>query len=735
MATESLNDHGADPGFVSWVADLPLNPGDEDRDRLARAWSLAQTHYADQRRAAGDRRMDHARAVADILAGLGLDADSLIAGLLHDLPVCGGPDVETLGHLVGEPVASLVDGCLRMGQVSRLHGAGTAGDESARSEALRKMLLAMARDIRVVFLVLAERLHDMRLLRDRDASVQKRIARETLDLYAPLANRLGIWQIKWELEDLSFRYLEPDTYKRIATLLAERRVDRERFIDAMRDRLMEALDQAGLNAEVTGRPKHIYSIWRKMQRKGLGFHELHDLRALRILVDSVPDCYAALGLVHSLWQPIPREFDDYIASPKENDYRSLHTAVAGEGGRTVEIQIRTRQMHEQAELGIAAHWRYKEGRGSDPDFDARVAWLRKLLESSGDGDSDSDTDLIDRFRAEVFEDRVYVITPRGDVVDLPRGSTPLDFAYSIHSEIGHRCRGAKVNGRIVPLTQALQSGDQVEVLTARNAEPSRDWLNPSLGYLTSPRALSRVRAWFRQQNQARNIEQGREVLERELHRLGLADVNLEALAGRSRYPRLNDFLAAIGRGDVTGAQIAGLLRDRLLPDADAQTRLTGRQRRRTATGGDQDDVTIHGVGNLLTRLARCCQPAPGDAIVGFITRGEGVSVHRSDCSNLRRLQDTAPERLIEVSWQPAGERYYPVDIALEAYDRRGLIRDISSLLNNEGINVTAVNTRTDPGDQMARMTLSLEVLDVDQLSRVMERISGLRNVRDVHRAS
>jgi len=320
-------------------------------------------------------------------------------------------------------------------------------------------------------------------------------------------------------------------------------------------------------------------------------------------------------------------------------------------------------------------------------------------------------------------------------VDLPRGSTPLDFAYSIHSEIGHRCRGAKVNGRIVPLTQALQSGDQVEVLTARNAEPSRDWLNPSLGYLTSPRALSRVRAWFRQQDQARNIEQGRDVLERELHRLGLADVNLEALAGRSRYPRLNDFLAAIGRGEVTGAQIAGLLRDRLLPDADAQTRLTGRQRRRPATGGDQDDVTIHGVGNLLTRLARCCQPAPGDAIVGFITRGEGVSVHRSDCSNLRRLQDTAPERLIEVSWQPAGERYYPVDIALEAYDRRGLIRDISSLLNNEGINVTAVNTRTDPGDQMARMTLSLEVLDVDQLSRVMERISGLRNVRDVHRAS
>ena len=737
MVNASASPDSTRPGERSvqqWLDALPVDLADAERERLASAWHFARAHYGDAVRTLGDRRFDHAVGVADILAGLELDADSLIAGLLHDLPACGGPDLTALAGEAGDSVASLVDGCLRMAQVSRLHAMGTAEQTGRRAEALRKMLLAMARDIRVVFLVLAERLHDMRMLRALPEPDRQRIARETLDLYAPLANRLGIWQIKWELEDLAFRYLDPAAYKRIAGLLAEKRIDRERFIDRMRARIHRHLREAGIDAEVSGRPKHIYSIWRKMQRKGLGFDELFDLRALRILVDSVPACYAALGIVHSLWQPIPREFDDYIASPKENNYRSLHTAVVGDGGRPVEIQIRTRDMHEQAELGIAAHWRYKEGGSEDPDFDARVAWLRRLLESPAEADSDDD--LIDRFRAEVFEDRVYVITPKGDVVDLPRGTTPLDFAYAVHSEIGHHCRGARVNGRMVALTRPLRSGDQVEILTARNARPSRDWLNPALGYLTSPRARARVRAWFRQQDQARTIELGRELLDRELHRLGLEDVNLEELAGRSRQPRLNDFLAAIGRGDISGGQIAGLLRDRLLPAAPAGD--ASLPRRRGGVSGatrPQADVSIYGVGNLLTRIARCCQPTPGDAILGFITRGEGVTIHRSDCANVRRLQENAPERLIDVSWSSRTAHLYPVDIVVEAYDRQGLIRDISSLLNNEGINVTAVNTRTDPDDQVARMVITVEVSDVDQLSRIMQRMAGLRNIRDVRRAA
>ncbi|AUB78682.1 GTP diphosphokinase [Spiribacter roseus] len=727
-------DRPGDQSAAEWIAAMPRSPGAEERARLTAAWKYAAAHYGDDRRAAGDRRFDHAVAVADILSSLELDADTVIAGLLHDLPDAGGPDLAAIAGQAGATVASLVEGGLRMGQVSRLHAGSGSAQEGTRAEALRKMLLAMARDIRVVFLVLAERLHDLRLLGALPEAERQQVARETLDLHAPLANRLGIWQIKWELEDLSFRYLDPDSYKRIARLLAERRVDRERFIEAMKARLGTHLAEAGLNAEISGRPKHIYSIWRKMQRKGLGFDELFDLRAVRVLVDTVPACYTALGIIHSLWQPIPREFDDYIASPKENDYRSLHTAVMGEGGRPVEVQIRTREMHDQAELGIAAHWRYKEGRSADPDFDARVAWLRQLLESTPD--SETDGDLIDRFRAEIFEDRVYVITPGGDVVDLPRGTTPLDFAYTIHSEIGHHCRGARVNGRMVPLTHSLQNGDQVEILTARHARPSRDWLNPALGYLNSPRSRAKVRAWFRQQDQDKTIQLGRELLERELHRLGLADVNLESLAARSRYARLPDFLAALGRGDVTGGQIAHLLRDRLLPaEPESREQLLRRRSGSASTPTDpEDDISVYGVGNLMTRMARCCQPTPGDAILGFITRNEGVTVHRSDCANIRRLQETTPERLIEVSWSRGSGRAYPVDIVVEAYDRPGLIRDISSLLNNEGINVTAVNTRTDPDDQVARMVMTVEVADVDQLSGVMQRMVGLRNIRDVHRA-
>lgn len=722
-----------DLAFEDWLSRLPIHFEAAEQVRIRQAWELAQSLYGQTTRETGDRCMDHVLHVAEILAHLQLDADSLIAALLHDFPLCAAIDLAGIEQHCGATVAGLIDGCLRMRQVSHLHSLGANhGRAGERAEALRKMLLAMAKDMRVVFLVLAERLHDMRLLRALDETRQVELAAETLDLYAPLANRLGIWQIKWELEDLSFRCLEPAAYKRIASLLAEKRVDRERFIRSMQATLEQSLAAAHIKAEVTGRPKHLFSIWRKMQRKGLDFNQLYDLRAFRILVNDVAQCYAALGVVHSQWPPIAREFDDYIAAPKENQYRSLHTAVVGEGGRPVEIQIRTYEMHQQAELGIAAHWRYKEGKPADPDFDARVTWLRTLLESS----TDADEDFIDRFKAEVFEDRVYVMTPKGDVVDLPRGATALDFAYAVHSEVGHRCRGAKINGQIAPLSRPLSNGDYVEILTARHARPSRDWLNPSLGYLRTPRALARVRGWFRQQDYAQNLSLGRSLLERELHRLGLEDVNLEMLAARSAQGNLSDFLAAIGRGDVTGGQIASLLSDRLLPDRDIPANLVRQGRRRSQPGQVADeDIRIYGVGNLLTRLARCCQPTPGDPIIGFITRGEGISIHQRDCANVRRLEEVSPERLIEVSWSGAGQQQYPVDILVEAHDRRGLIRDISTLLNNEGINVTAVNTRTDPDKEVAFMTLTIEVSAADQLSRVIDRIAGLRNIREVRRAS
>jgi GTP pyrophosphokinase len=721
--------------FDGWVGRLPIVLGDAERERLARGWAMAERACAGRQRDSGESYFHHAVAVATIVGGLRLDTDTLIAALLHDLPWFDAFDAGRVSGAFGEDVANLVDGTARMGRVSELHRRpDLAENQAERSEALRKMLLAMARDIRVVFIVLAERLHDIRMLKFRPEPVHVAVARETLDLYAPLANRLGIWQLKWELEDLSFRFLEPATYKRIAKLLAEKRVDRERFINDMQERLREELGKAGIDADVSGRPKHIYSIWRKMQRKGLGFHELYDIRAFRLLVDTVPQCYAALGVAHALWQPIPREFDDYIASPKENNYQSLHTAVVGPEGNTVEIQIRTRDMHQQAELGIAAHWRYKEGRPSDAAFDRKVAWLRQLLESGGDNDGEAEEDLIDRFKAEVFEDRVYVITPRGDVKDLPRGATPLDFAYQVHSQIGHRCRGARVNGRIVPLTYTLQNGDQVEILTGREARPSRDWLNPGLGYIHTPRARGKARAWFRQQDFDQNAADGRVTLERELHRLGLSDINLEKLAGRSRFPKVEDFLAAIGRGDVTGNQIAGLLSDELLPGPEPPA-LPLRRPRDGHSGAPADAITIYGVGNLLTRLAGCCQPAAGDPIIGFITRGEGVTIHRRDCANVDRFEQEAPSRLIEVSWNRQTDRKYPVNIQIEAYDRQGLIKDITALLSNEKINVIAVNTRTDPQDQRARMTLTLEVADVNQMSRAIDRIASLRNVRDVRRVA
>ena len=710
----------------TWLTRLRLPLNGPERDLLLRAWRVAAENYREERRLSGDLYLEHAVAVATVLAELGLDAETVAAALLHDLPELNPRAERLLRGRFGDAIADLVLGVCRMHGIGRLHDALTA--EETRTEGLRKMLLAMARDVRVVFLALAERLHDMRTCRSLSGEVRARLAQETRDIYAPLANRLGIWQIKWELEDHAFHYLEPDTYKRLARRLAERRQDRERYIERVVTALQEALEQVGITADIQGRPKHLYSIHRKMQRKGLRLDELYDLRALRVLVESERECYAVLGVVHGLWKPIRGEFDDYIANPKENNYRSLHTAVIGPEGKSVEVQIRTQGMHREAELGIAAHWRYKEGGRQDAEFERKIAWLRQLLESPEGVEEPGDEDFLDRFKAEVFADRIYVLTPQGDVVDLPRGATALDFAYHIHTEVGHHCRGVRVDGRMVPLTRPLENGVQVEILTARDQRPSRDWLNPELGYLHTARARARVRAWFRQRDHDKNVAAGRQALEREFRRLGVEDVNIEELARRSRYSGLDAFLAALGRGEVTSGQVAGLIGDRLLP-----ARPVRRPPARTGDAGAprDGDITIHGVGSLLTRMARCCSPAPGDEITGFITRGQGVTIHRADCRDLARLVEQEPERIIDVHWSGDPERRYPVRIGLQTDALDRVLAGITRVVAGEDVRLAAVQSAEI--EDGYSVTVTVEVLDVAQLSRLIGKLAGLPGADDVHR--
>ncbi|HEB99908.1 MAG TPA: GTP diphosphokinase [Thiotrichales bacterium] len=711
---------------ATWLARLRAFEG-EERALIERAARTAESAHRGQFRASGEPYLVHALSVADILIGLNMDAEAVAAALLHDVVEDTDLGLEDIEAGFGPVIAQLVDGVTKMGQIGRFRDAVQREQQDA--ESVRKLLLAMVEDVRVVLIKLADRLHNMRTLKHLSPERQRRIARETLDIYAPLANRLGIGQIKWELEDLALRYLEPATYRQIAAWLDERRVDRERYIEGVVSRLQQELGTAGIRAEVSGRPKHIYSIWRKMQRKNIDFHQVFDVRAVRVLVDEVADCYAALGVVHGLYHHIPNEFDDYIANPKENNYRSLHTAVVGPGGKTLEIQIRTREMHEHAELGVAAHWRYKEGGRHDSGFEKRIAWLRQLLEWKEE--ESSATDFVDRFKSESGHERVYVLTPAGEVLDLPRGATPLDFAYYIHTEIGHRCRGAKVNGRIVPLTYELKNGEQVEILTTRQGMPSRDWLSPHLGYLRTPRARAKVRAWFRQQDHEHNLAAGRSILERELGRLGIHKLPWEELARRLGRDSVDDLLVALGKGDLTTSQIATAVNEltRPQPEAEPAIPLSARRSGEDAAG----DVQIQGVGNLLTHMARCCRPVPNDPIVGYITRGRGVTIHRSDCPNVLRLKGTDSDRIIEVDWGSGQKETYPVDVMILAYDRSGLLRDITTILASENINVLAVNTYTDRKDYVAHMRLTLEIGNLSELSRVLGRIGQLPNVLEVHR--
>ena len=668
--------------------------------------------------ALGPDRAGECGQMLGLLQVLGCDDETLAAALWFYVAQSDAAAWETTEKTLPASLARLVGGQLAAERVWKLHA-----ERSDGSEGLRRLLLAIIRDLRVVFVLLARQLARMRTADRLPAAEARDLARLTADIHAPLANRLGIWQLKWELEDLAFRHQEPDTYKRVARLLDERRTDRERFIASCIEQLSTALADAGIHADLAGRPKHIYSIWRKMQRKHLQFDELYDIRAVRVLVDSLSDCYAALGVVHGLWPHLPHEFDDYIARPKGNGYQSLHTAVFGPEGRTLEVQIRTHEMHRTCELGVAAHWRYKEGGSGDAAFEGRIAWMRRLLESR----AGTEDDLSAAFRTELVEDRVYLLTPKGDVLDLPRGASVLDFAYRVHTEVGHRCRGAKVNGRIVPLTFQPRSGDRVDVMTGKVSEPSRDWLSPDNGYLNTKGSRDKVRAWFRRGERAANLSAGRAIFERELKRLALDPVVPDTLPARLGLKGTDDLFEALALGEVSAGQMARALRE---PEA--------RTRKLPSTpppqpAGATESLSIEGVGNLLTTLAQCCQPLPGDPVRGYITRGRGVSVHRADCPSLLRLARGDPDRIIDVDWGKTAEQVYQVDVAIRGYDRKGLHKDIVAAITTATTPIVASSSRTDPRHGIMEMRLTLRVRDFEQLSTLMARLSALPNVIEVQR--
>ncbi len=695
---------------------------EETRDLIYRAYEFAAQAHEGQYRESGEPYVQHALSVALLLAELRMDPETIAAGLLHDVVEDHNVSLEELEARFGVAVARMVDGVTKLGRAHDL-GRLREGERDERElESLRKLFLAMARDARVMLIKLADRLHNMRTLDALSPERQRRIAQETMEIYAPLANRLGIWHWKGELEDLAFRCLEPEIYREIVRELELRAPEREKDIERHIALLQHHLRLEGITAQVTGRSKHIYSIYRKMQRKQIPLERVYDIRAIRAIVDTIPDCYHTLGVVHNLWTPIPGEFDDYIARPKENMYQSLHTAVVGIGGKVLEVQIRTHYMHYIAEYGIAAHWRYKEGTRQDRLFEEKIAALRAQIEARSE--AEDAREFVEAVETDIFEDRVYVFTPKGKVVDLPAGATPIDFAYAIHTDIGHRCRGAKVNGRWVPLDYVLQTGDQVEIITAKRGGPSRDWLNPELGYVKTARARNKIRQWFRRQDREQNIVSGRAVLERELKRLGLGELSHESVARLFKYEKVEDFLAAIGSGDINTAQITSKVLEahapsrpepELLPPAPVPAQVS-------------HEIHVLGTGGLLTRLARCCHPLPGEPIVGYITQGRGITVHRRDCPNVLNLRH--PERLIEVDWGTE-KQTFPVTVSVVAHDRTGLLHDISGVISKEGVNIASLSISRQ--HHLTTLYLILEVTDIGQLGRVLARISKVPNVLEAQR--
>ncbi len=699
------------------------NP-EADLTRLRRAYDLAAAAHAGQTRATGEPYVAHALQTASILADFHLDEDTLIAALLHDVPEDTSVPLATIQKEFGDAVARLVDG------VTKLSGL-RLGMEQTHAESLRKMFLAMAEEIRVVLIKLADRLHNMRTLYAIPPEKQRRIARETMEIFAPLANRLGMYNLRRELEDLAFKHLEPEKFKEIETLLAEDKDDQQAYIQQTIAILRERLAQEGITpVEMSGRPKHIYSIYDKMVRKGRDFDQIYDIRAIRVIVETVRECYVVLGIVHSLWVPIPGEFDDYIAKPKQNLYQSLHTAVIGPAGKPVEAQIRTVAMHQLAEFGIAAHWRYKEpDLHRDLALENKINWIRQLMEWRKDI-TDAGA-FVDSLKTDVFQDEVYVFTPKGDIIELAVGATPIDFAYHVHTEIGHRCRGAKANGKIVPLDYHLRTGDRVEILTAKRGGPSRDWLNPSLGLVRTARAREKIRRYFRDQARTQAIAQGRALLEKEFHRLGLSQRNLDELAKSFDYDNADDLLEAIGHEDLSIQTVSVRL---LEAERQAAPAAAVELPAPSVPKSPETMLTVKGVGNLLQRVARCCNPLPGDPVIGYITRGHGITIHRRDCHNI--LNTTIErERLIAINWEENPRTVYPVLVQVRAFDRAGLMRDISSVVSDERVNILSANALAGRQDRIAIITATLEIASADQLTRILNKIDRLPNVIEVRRVT
>ncbi|MDR7344543.1 GTP pyrophosphokinase [Pantoea alhagi] len=722
-----------------WITSLGIvNP--QSSERLADTWryceAVTQAHP--------DQALLLWRGIemVEILSMLSMDNDTLRAALVFPLADADVVSEEKLEETFGKAIVSLVHGVRDMDAIRQLKATHNDSMASEQVDNVRRMLLAMVEDFRCVVIKLAERIAHLREMKDAPEDERVLAAKECTNIYAPLANRLGIGQLKWELEDFCFRYLHPDEYKRIAKLLHERRIDREQYIETFVNSLRTEMTREGVKAEVYGRPKHIYSIWRKMQKKSLAFDELFDVRAVRIVAERLQDCYGALGIVHTLYRHLPDEFDDYVANPKPNGYQSIHTVVLGPGGKTVEIQIRTRQMHEDAELGVAAHWKYKEGSGGQArgahGHEERIAWLRKLIAWQ---EEMADTgELLEEVRSQVFDDRVYVFTPKGDVVDLPAGSTPLDFAYHIHSDIGHRCIGAKIGGRIVPFTYQLQMGDQIEIITQKQPNPSRDWLNPNLGYVTTSRGRSKIHAWFRKQDRDKNIVAGRQILDNELNQLDISLKEAEKLLlPRYNVGTLDELLAAIGGGDIRLNQMVNFLQAKLnKPSAEEEDRealrqLTQKSHTPQRAGKESGRVVVEGVGNLMHHIARCCQPIPGDDIVGFITQGRGISIHRADCDQLADLMSHAPERIVDAVWGESYSSGYSLVVRVTANDRSGLLRDITTILANEKVNVLGVSSRSDTRKQLATIDMDIEIYNHQVLGRVLARLNQVPDIIDARR--
>ncbi len=698
---------------------------------IEEAYDFAAAAHADQKRMTGEPYIIHPLDAAMTVASLQIDPATVAAALLHDVQEdCGVPN-EELARRFGPEVAKLVDGATKLDHIPWRAPDERPGDQAIQAESLRKMFLAMAEDIRVVIIKLADRLHNMRTLDAKPPEKRIRTAQETMEIYAPLANRLGIWQMKWELEDLAFRYLEPERYKQIAKQLQTKRTARERYVSQVERILKEELARHGIEAEVKGRAKHIYSIAQKAERYAVehkGFDEIYDLLALRVVVNTVGDCYNALGVVHGVWHPISGQFDDYIASPKESLYQSLHTSVMALGARPLEVQIRTHEMHQLAEYGVAAHWRYKEGgaNSKDQQYFQRMSWLRQLLEWQRD--MSHAEEFVESVKADLFQDQVFVYTPKGEIKEMPAGATPIDFAYRVHTELGHRTIGAKANGRLVPLNYEMKNGDVVEILASKGSRgPTRDWLNANLGFVKTGHTREKIRQWFKKQERAENIERGREIIDKELRRLNLSlSEHGEEILHIFKYDALDDFLAAVGYGGVSTAHFA----TRLAPiihkdDAPIPPMVEG-----PAPRVQSHTVQVLGTGDLLTQISRCCNPVPGDKIIGYVTRSRGVSIHRQDCYNI--LHEDEVERLVDVEWGRSGVTMYPVAVHIEAWDRVGLLKDLSTMASDEKVNMIGVRTEHDD-DRTTHVYLTLETTGVEQLSRLMAKMESVRGIISVSR--